>query len=112
MNDRPELSPLDLDGRLHSQQAPRVIDVREPDEYEAGTLPGAINFPYDDIDPAAVAAESPPGGTIFICTYGGRSSSACILARRAGIERTHYLEGGLNAWTRAGLPLQTQAANR
>jgi rhodanese-related sulfurtransferase len=111
MSNRPELSSRDLDARLHSELVPLVIDVREPDEYKAGTVPGATNAPYEGIDPVAVAAESPPGGIVFVCTYGGRSSSVCFLARRAGIERAHYLEGGLNAWAQAGLPLQIQAVN-
>src|SRR2546430_10453691 len=59
--------------------APRLIDVREPYEYQAGHLAGAINIPLGEL-PGRVAEVAPAGTTVFICRSGGRSLAACQMA--------------------------------
>ena len=43
------ISPNDLHRREHAASAPTVIDVRGPDEYGAGHVPGALNIPADQL---------------------------------------------------------------
>jgi adenylyltransferase/sulfurtransferase len=75
----------------------RLVDVREPHEYAAGHLPGAISLPMSQIDRRL--AELPTGGTtVFMCRSGGRSLRAAGQALRAGFESPVNLEGGLLAW--------------
>src|SRR5207253_2158827 len=77
--------------------APRLVDVREPYEYQAGHLAGAINIPLGEL-PGRVAEVAPAGTTVFICRSGGRSLAACELALRAGVAAPANLDGGLLAW--------------
>ena len=76
-----------------------IIDVREPVEYAAENIPGAINIPL------AIVSEGllPPINDrklVVHCRSGGRSSQACIklLAENPELE-IYNLEGGISAWT-------------
>jgi adenylyltransferase/sulfurtransferase len=74
-----------------------LVDVREPREFNAGHLGGAINIPINEL--ARRIAEIPrPASPVFICRSGGRSLAACEMAMRAGIQGPAHLEGGLLAW--------------
>ena len=74
-----------------------LVDVREPREFAAGHLPGAINLPMSELDRRL--AELPAGSTaVFMCRSGGRSLRACGQALRGGTVTPLQLEGGLLAW--------------
>ena len=74
-----------------------LVDVREPREFAAGHLPGAINMPMSELDRRL--AELPAGSTaVFMCRSGGRSLRACGQALRGGTVTPLQLEGGLLAW--------------
>ena len=79
-------------------RAPLVlVDVREPREFAAGHLPGAINMPMSELDRRL--AELPAGSTaVFMCRSGGRSLRASGQALRGGTVTPLQLEGGLLAW--------------
>jgi len=74
-----------------------LVDVREPREFAAGHLPGAINMPMSELDRRL--AELPARSTVvFMCRSGGRSLRACGQALRGGTVTPLQLEGGLLAW--------------
>jgi sulfur-carrier protein adenylyltransferase/sulfurtransferase len=77
--------------------APRLIDVREPYEYQAGHLAGAVNIPLGEL-PGRLAEVARAGTTVFICRSGGRSLAACQIALAAGVPGPVNLEGGMLAW--------------
>jgi len=78
----------------------RVIDVREPDEYEAGHVPGAEPIPLgtvaDHLDRFVA-----DGTTYVICKSGGRSMRACELASSQGYDVVN-VTGGTGAWIESG----------
>jgi rhodanese-related sulfurtransferase len=85
-----------------------VVDVREPQEFEAGHIPGAINLPLSRFDPARL----PIAGArrlILNCGVGGRSAKALAACQAARAAVDGHLAGGLNAWKVAGFPLATGA---
>jgi len=74
-----------------------LVDVREPREFVAGHLHGAINMPMSQLDRRL--PELPIGSTaVFMCRSGGRSLRACGQALQAGAVTPVQLEGGLLAW--------------
>jgi rhodanese-related sulfurtransferase len=86
-----------------------IIDVRDPDEYAAGHIPGARLVPLDVLraDPDAALSRDAP--LVFVCASGNRSLSAAKLAERFGYAQIYNLDGGTRAWARAGLPIESDA---
>ena len=83
-----------------------LIDVREPAEYAAERIHGALNFPLSTFDPGAL----PPAGDkmmVLQCGSGKRSATAVDLCRKAGHAIETHLAGGIMAWKAAGLPTVT-----
>ena len=77
-----------------------ILDVREPDEWEAGHAPGAVHIPLGDL-PARVA-ELPEGAPLpVVCRSGGRSGRAVQWLQQQGVDVAN-LEGGMRAWHAAG----------
>ena len=93
------LSATALDALLkdRSVAAPRLIDVREPHEFNAGHLAGAVNIPLGQLG-GRLAEIAPAEAPVFICRSGGRSLAACQLALAAGVPSPVNLEGGMRAW--------------
>ena len=81
-----------------------VIDVREPHEYSAGHVPNAALIPESTV--FARREELPRDkDVIFVCAVGQRSALACEMAAAAGLTRLFNLEGGTDAWIKAGYPV-------
>ncbi len=77
----------------------RVIDVREPDEYDGplGHIPGAELIPLGAL--SARAGEIPRDRPVIaVCRAGGRSAQATVILRKAGMERVANLAGGMLRW--------------
>jgi rhodanese-related sulfurtransferase len=89
---------------LHASGA-TVIDVRNPDEYEAGHVPGAELIPLPEV-PARVAEVPDDGPVYVICAVGGRSRKACEVLAGHG-RRVTNIAGGTKGWIEAGLPVNT-----
>ncbi len=93
-----------------------VIDVREPAEFEAGHLPGAINIPRGvlefqvDAHPAVADATAPALShrdrpVVVYCLSGGRAALSADSLRQLGFSDVRSIAGGLNGWREAGLPV-------
>jgi len=83
-----------------------VIDVCSPEEFAASHINGAVNVPLDQLEarlPSAVKNKSLP--LILVCAAGSRSKRAQAMAQKLGYEKVHSLQGGLNAWKEANLPV-------
>ncbi len=77
-----------------------VIDVRQPDEYDAAHVPGARLIPLNEV--AARVQEVPSEGTVYvICQSGSRSARATDFLRRQGIDAQN-VAGGTKAWVESG----------
>jgi rhodanese-related sulfurtransferase len=81
-----------------------IVDVSEPDEFASGHLPNARNIPLAEFDKRV--ADLPSGKALLIvCASGQRSGKAVSQSRRAGRQQAFSLQGGLQAWRQAGLPV-------
>jgi rhodanese-related sulfurtransferase len=81
-----------------------VVDVREPNEWAAGHLPGARHVPLGQLRTDAKAALV-RDGLVFVCAAGIRSQAAARIAESYGLTRVFNLTGGTQSWARAGFPL-------
>ncbi len=83
-----------------------LVDVREPEEFEAVSAPGAILIPLSLIQREGLSAFNTADinpqteGLLLICRSGGRSGMVCEALGESAIN----VEGGMIAWQAAGLP--------
>ena len=90
-----------------------LVDLREASERaKHGMLSGALHAPYpgigDALKPGGMLREvaSATGRRIvFFCAYGERSAMAVAAAKEAGLANTAHIEGGIDAWKKAGGPV-------
>jgi rhodanese-related sulfurtransferase len=98
---------------MKSKSAPAlVIDVRTPDEFAEGHIPGAKNVDFlgDDFEKqiAALPADRP---LIVHCAAGNRSSKAVVkIAAMQKSAQIFHLKSGFNGWKAAGKPVETKPA--
>jgi rhodanese-related sulfurtransferase len=92
-----EISARELKDRLERNEAPVLLDVREPWEVETARIAGSTNIPlgqlaerYTELDPDAE--------TVAICHHGSRSAYATQALTNAGFRRVMNLEGGIDAY--------------
>ena len=93
-----DLLPAELCGML-GQPGIVLVDVREPAEYAAEHIPGAILHPLSSFN----LDELPEGQLVFQCGTGARSLNAMQRAIAAGLNNVAHLAGGLRAWKQAGM---------
>lgn len=74
-----------------------LIDVREPFEYAAGHVRGAVNVPLGQLA-AKLGKFKPSAETYVICASGSRSASAVRMMRKAGFENAYTVKGGTSRW--------------
>jgi rhodanese-related sulfurtransferase len=100
----PVVQEIDVN-TLESRSAETIVlDVREPEEYEHGHVPGAINLPQADL--ASRLDELPRVCPLaLICRSGARSLRAAQFLRQVGFEQVMSVQGGTEAWRGAGKPL-------
>ncbi len=99
------LSPMQATLLINRENA-QLIDVREPADYLAGHLPESRNIPAARLDERIGEIEKLKGSPlILVCQSGTRSISACAKLGKLGFAKLHSLDGGVEAWLRAGLPI-------
>lgn len=98
---RPAIEELDADS-VRALEEVLLVDVREPEEYAAGHLPGAINLPLSRLDPVAVSGLPGTQHVVVYCQSGPRALRAAELMVAREIPGVKCLKGGLQAW---GSPL-------
>ena len=82
-----------------------LLDVREPDEYAAGHIPGITLIPMGEV--AARLSELPRDKEIIVtCRTGNRSSQVADLLREQGFTNVHNMTGGIVAWEEAGYAVE------
>lgn len=97
-----DLTPREVDALLTDRKIV-LVDVREPAEFAAERIHGALNFPLSTFDPLAL----PTGDkreVILQCGSGKRSAMAADKCRAQGVAVDAHLAGGIGAWKAAGLP--------
>jgi rhodanese-related sulfurtransferase len=104
-HEAPDISATELHARRESEAAPLVIDVRTPEEYASGHIPGAVNIPFDQVAQRISELDAPHGVTLY-CMVGPRARKGEAALLDAGYETVFHLDGGLAAWQAAGLPVE------
>ena len=99
-------SRVDIDefAELVKKRDTVLLDVRTPEEFAAGHIPGARNLNVNDPGFRAQIAELDPEITYLVyCRSGRRSQGACQIMGQAGLDRLYELMPGFNGWKSAGM---------
>ncbi len=106
----PQITVQDLEGRLRGQRDVQVVDVRRQGEWEDGHIEGAVLAPLSQL--VRRAGELDAGRPVAVhCKGGYRSSIAGSLLKRMGFREVWNVTGGFDAWIAAGLPAAKPGTN-
>lgn len=78
-----------------------VLDVRQPEEWEAGHIPDATLIPLGEL-PDRLSEVPGDQQVVVVCRSGNRSAQATDILRQAGFDQTTSMNGGMNEWAAAG----------
>ncbi|TNM60405.1 MULTISPECIES: rhodanese-like domain-containing protein [Actinomycetes] len=86
-----------------------LVDVREDEEWKAGHAPDAVHVPLGAITAGQRPAQVPDGAdVVVVCRSGKRAAQAADRLAAAGVA-VRNLDGGMQAWQDAGLPVRTDS---
>lgn len=101
----PVMTVLELKERLDQVQAPVLVDVRDPNEWEIVNIPGAILMPKSPTVAAEILAAFGPNADLVIsCRSGARSKAVCEELIKLNAPKVRNLEGGVLAWVEQVAP--------
>ena len=105
------ISAADFNKKLQGSNI-QLVDVRTPEEYAEKHLKDAVNMNFEGDDFIEIASRLDKNKPVLVyCLSGGRSAKAAALISKKGCTEVYDLDGGILAWTSAGLPVEAQAGS-
>lgn len=103
----PTVSAAALRERLERSDAPRLLDVRTPAEFETAHIPGAYNVPLETLkEHREDIANHLDEDVLLVCRSGQRAAQAGQALAGVGLPNVRVLEGGMQAWDKVGGPVR------
>jgi adenylyltransferase/sulfurtransferase len=93
-----EITPVEVNTWLHSDDPPFILDVREPNEWEIGHLPGATRISVNDLQNRLNELDTAREMVVY-CRSGARSGRAVDMLRSAGFRKVKNMTGGILRWS-------------
>ena len=96
----PEISAHAFAEQRLQPNAPLLLDVREPWEYQTAHLPNSLLMPMGEIAARAHQELDPDAPIVVLCHHGARSLNVTMWLRNHGFEHVQSLAGGIDGWSR------------
>jgi len=96
-----EISPQAYAELRKTEDAPLLLDCREPMEYELARIEGGLLMPMGDIPSRAHQELDPDQPIVVVCHHGQRSLNVTVWLRQQGFEHVQSLAGGIDEWSRS-----------
>ena len=91
---------------LMNRDKPLILDVRDATEFAAGHIQGAKHIPVTELLSRIKEIEKFKNKVVLVhCQKGMRAKAACAILREQSFTQLHNLQGGLESWTEAKMPL-------
>lgn len=103
------ITELDHDAFAAIAEQSLVVDVRTPEEYAQGHVPGAVNIPLATVKDQLSLFGSEDSSIVVYCRSGYRAGKALEILSNAGYKNLHHLEGDMKGWEAAGKKMQIPA---
>jgi len=106
--------PWDIEKRLHTDEPPLILDIREPDEFTAMHIRGSLHVPrgiletaceYDYEETVRELVEAREREVVVVCRSGNRSALAAHTMQLMGYQHVSSMKTGLRGWNDYELPL-------
>lgn len=97
-----ELEAPQLAEMMDQESDIQIVDIRQPAEVAAGTVPGAEMIPMHTI-PLRLQDIKQDKPVVLVCRSGARSAQACMFLAQQGFENVFNLRGGMMGWAGSGL---------
>ena len=106
-NPEDEVGPQEALRRLKSAGSPQLVDVRSAEEHQQGRIAGSKLIPLPELgDRLGEIDRNKP--VLLYCQSGKRSGMALRLLRERGFTQAAQISGGISAWKRDDLPVETK----
>ncbi|MCP5207994.1 MAG: rhodanese-like domain-containing protein [Hahellaceae bacterium] len=102
-----DISQVELLSVKEAGTALEIIDVRTPEEFASGHVPGAINIPLDDLSahlPKLASLKDQP--VVVYCRSGRRAGVALERLAQEGFSQLRHLDGDMLGWQENDLPME------
>jgi len=100
------ISPVQAAAQFSEKKAV-IVDVREDQEWQESHIPGAIHIPLGQLQSRLSELSAYKNSPIITqCRSGGRSAKAADQLKTAGFSNVYNMDGGIQAWKKAGLSTQ------
>ena len=96
-----EITPEELKAQLGQPNSIRLLDVREPWEFQMARIEGSHHIPMGEIPSRAHQELDPEEHIVVICHHGVRSLNVTHWLRQQGFEQAQSLRGGIDRWSRS-----------
>jgi len=96
-----EISAKEYAALRGTENAPLLLDCREPMEFEMARLEDSVLMPMGDIPSRAHQELDPDQHIVVLCHHGQRSLHVALWLRQQGFESAQSLAGGIEEWSRS-----------
>ena len=88
----------ELQTMMKDGQPVKIVDVREPELFKSGHVPGAVNIPYDTAHARILKELSPKDRVVFICHGGPMGDELGGILTKNGYTKVYNVKGGMKHW--------------
>ena len=96
----PEITVQAFSQQRQQTQAPVLLDVREPWEYQTAHIEGSKPIPMAEVPARAFNELDEEDNILVLCHHGARSLSVAVWLRNQGFDKAQSIAGGIDAWSR------------
>lgn len=101
-----EVSPSEVKGMVERKDDVVMLDVREPNEWNLGHIPGAVHIPRGTLETKVEQVIPRDRQVVLYCAGGNRSALAADTLQQMGYENVASMADGWRGWMQAGGPVE------